>query len=64
MKACKNCIWRDECGRKKACEFYEPADNDELQAEGYEMTLRERAETYQEIIDENNGEGRQIEQGI
>ena len=66
MKECKDCIWRDECGtkRKKACEYYEPVDSDELRIEGYERTLKERGESYQDLMDENNGEGRQIEQGI
>jgi len=64
MKKCKDCIWRDECGskKKKACEYYEPFDDEEIKAEGYEKTLKERVEVYQEIMDENSG--REIEQSI
>ena len=55
MRLCANCVWRDDCGQVIACEDYDPVDSDELAIEQYEKDLKLRAEAYQEILDEMEG---------
>lgn len=61
MKNCKNCFWYDKC--EDRCDddievdfdCYEPLDDEESAIEEYEKDLKERAQVYQELIDEQNG---------
>lgn len=61
MKNCKNCFWYDKCEDRcdndieVDCDYYEPLDDEEITIEEYEKDLKERAQVYQELIDEQNG---------
>ena len=61
MKNCKNCFWYDKCEDRcdddieADCDYYEPLDDEEIAIEEYEKDLKERAQAYQELIDEQNG---------
>lgn len=61
MKNCKNCFWYDKCEDRcdnyieVDCDYYEPLDDEEIAIEEYEKDLKERAQLYQELIDEQNG---------
>ena len=52
-RTCKNCLWRDKCAQATACEHFDPADDIE-DFEAYEDDLRERGETYGELVNEQN----------
>ena len=56
MKTCKNCYWYDKCtNHDERCEYYDPIFGAEKVVEReYEESLKERAEAYQEIVDEMN----------
>lgn len=57
MYTCKDCLWSDGCDCSGICEHYYPSDINEeekLIEEEYELDLKERAETYQEIVEEQN----------
>lgn len=56
MKTCNNCMWADKCpdaGRR--CEYYDPIIGSEnIVMREYKQDLKERAEDYQEVINEQN----------
>lgn len=61
MKTCYNCYWRDHCAKdegfeNKRCEDYDPIFGGEsIVAREYEEALKERVDTYQEIVKEQQG---------
>lgn len=54
MKNCRNCIWHDQCGSDRACEYYEEFDAEDIGLEVYENDLRIRYEDYRGVEAEYN----------
>lgn len=55
MDSCKNCLWFDKCNCAEPCEDFTPLSGEDATAiREYEQDLEERAQVYQEIIDEQN----------
>lgn len=60
MKTCNNCYWKEQCEKyegftNQRCEDYDPIFGAEsIVAREYEEALKERVDTYQEIVDEMN----------
>lgn len=55
MDSCKNCLWFDKCNCAEPCEDFTPFSGEDATAmREYEQDLEERAQIYQEIIDEQN----------
>lgn len=55
IRKCDNCLWADKCSCDLACEYYEPAyqeEIDRLTEEDYEKDLKDRVTIYQEIIND------------
>ena len=58
---CRACLWADKCDSYAAdttgCDYYEPADEEEIAAaeeEDYRRDLTERQNTYMEIVSEQD----------
>lgn len=55
MRSCKGCIWYDECDHEERCDgYYSQKYEEQLARSEYENDLRERVDTYNEIIEEFN----------
>lgn len=58
MKNCKDCYWydkcEDRCDDEVECDYYEPLNDEEIAIAEYENDLKERAQEYQNLIDEQN----------
>lgn len=61
MKTCNNCYWKEHCIKdadfnNRRCEDYDPIfGGDSTVAAEYEKSLVERFNTYQEIVNEQQG---------
>lgn len=61
MKTCYNCYWKEQCEKcegfdNRRCEDYDPILGERsAPAIEYEKALTERVDTYQEIINEQQG---------
>lgn len=54
-KTCNNCYYYDKCDHTERCEYYDPIyGGDATALKEYNEALKERVDTYQEIIDEMN----------
>lgn len=52
-KICKTCYWADYCpDLTDDCQYYSPLENDINDLVDYAFDLLDRANTYQELIDE------------
>lgn len=54
-KTCKKCVWFDQCGQEKVCEYYDPVSIEEAEraAEAeYEDDLLTRHKEYKEAVKE------------
>lgn len=58
---CRACLWADKCdfacASATGCDYYEPADEEEIAAdeeENYRRYLTERQNTYMEIVSEQD----------
>lgn len=58
---CRACLWVDKCdftcASATGCDYYEPADEEEIAAdeeENYRRDLTERQNTYMEIVSEQD----------
>lgn len=58
MKNCKDCYWydkcEDRCDEEVECDYYEPLNDEDVTITEYENDLKERAQEYQDLIDEQN----------
>ena len=54
MYTCESCIWKDKCDCAGVCEDYYSGDDEAIALREYEQDLQERAEIYQEIIEEQD----------
>lgn len=58
MKNCKDCYWYDQCedrcDEEAECDYYEPLNDEDVTITEYENDLKERAQEYQDLIDEQN----------
>ncbi len=56
-RKCERCIWFDQCGKEKPCEYYEPASEEEADMIAkieYEADLRMRHDLYMEYVKEQD----------
>jgi hypothetical protein len=56
MEHCKNCIWAEQCPTYiENCSDYSPLDGDMDDLVAYALDLLARSNTYNELIDEMEG---------